>query len=82
MLIKGDNLEVLKHLSEAYNEKIKMIYIDPPYNTGKNSFVYQDRRRFTIEGVVILTIESEDCPGKYWCATDVGMLLNFVFMVF
>jgi len=48
MLIKGDNLEVLKHLSEAYNEKIKMIYIDPPYNTGKNSFVYQDRRKFTI----------------------------------
>jgi len=49
MLIKGDNLEVLKHLSKAYNKKIKMIYIDPPYNTGKNSFVYQDRRRFTIE---------------------------------
>ena len=41
LLIKGDNLEVLKHLSNAYSESIKMIYIDPPYNTGKD-FVYKD----------------------------------------
>jgi adenine-specific DNA-methyltransferase len=49
LLIKGDNLEVLKHLANAYNEKIKMIYIDPPYNTGNDGFVYQDDRRFTIK---------------------------------
>lgn len=49
LLIKGDNLEVLKHLSNAYYEKIKMIYIDPPYNTGSDGFVYQDDRKFTIE---------------------------------
>ena len=48
LLIKGDNLEVLKHLSNAYYEKIKMIYIDPPYNTGSDGFVYQDDRKFTI----------------------------------
>ncbi len=48
LLIKGDNLEVLKHLSNAYYEKIKMIYIDPPYNTGSDGFVYQDNRKFTI----------------------------------
>ncbi|WP_421077340.1 DNA methyltransferase [Methanothermococcus sp. Ax23] len=49
LLIKGDNLEVLKHLSNAYYEKIKMIYIDPPYNTGNDGFVYQDDRKFTVE---------------------------------
>jgi len=48
LLIKGDNLEVLKHLANAYYEKIKMIYIDPPYNTGSDGFVYEDDRKFTI----------------------------------
>ena len=47
LLLKGDNLEVLKHLSNAYHEKIKMIYIDPPYNTGSDGFVYEDDRKFT-----------------------------------
>ena len=47
LLIKGDNLEVLKHLSNAYEESIKMIYIDPPYNTGSDGFVYNDDRKFT-----------------------------------
>ena len=49
LLIKGDNLEVLKHLIGAYYEKIKMIYIDPPYNTGSDGFVYQDDRKFTVK---------------------------------
>jgi adenine-specific DNA-methyltransferase len=40
---------VLKHLVNAYYEKIKMIYIDPPYNTGSDGFVYQDDRKFTPE---------------------------------
>lgn len=48
LLIKGDNLEVLKHLVNAYYEKVKMIYIDPPYNTGGDGFVYQDDRKFTV----------------------------------
>ena len=41
LYIEGDNLEVLKLLQTAYYNKIKMIYIDPPYNTG-NDFVYED----------------------------------------
>lgn len=49
LLIKGDNLEVLKHLSNAYYEQIKMIYIDPPYNTGSDGFVYQDNKKITIK---------------------------------
>lgn len=42
LYIEGDNLEVLKLLQETYLGKIKMIYIDPPYNTGKDAFVYDD----------------------------------------
>jgi len=49
LLIKGDNLEVLKHLTHAYSESIKMIYIDPPYNTGGDGFVYNDDRKFTVD---------------------------------
>ena len=49
LLIKGDNLEVLKHLANAYYEQIKMIYIDPPYNTGSDGFTYQDDRKFTVK---------------------------------
>ena len=49
LLIQGDNLEVLKHLKGAYSEKVKMIYIDPPYNTGSDGFVYHDNRSFTPE---------------------------------
>ncbi|HHC7360968.1 TPA: site-specific DNA-methyltransferase [Vibrio parahaemolyticus] len=49
LLIKGDNLEVLKHLVNAYSEKVKMIYIDPPYNTGSDAFAYNDDRKFTKE---------------------------------
>ena len=41
LYIEGDNLEVLKLLHETYLGKVKMIYIDPPYNTG-NDFVYED----------------------------------------
>ena len=42
LYIEGDNLEVLKLLQESYLGKVKMIYIDPPYNTGHDSFVYND----------------------------------------
>lgn len=61
ILIKGDNLEVLKHLRGAYSESIKMIYIDPPYNTGSDGFVYQDDRKFTTEQLANLAgIDNEE----------------------
>jgi adenine-specific DNA-methyltransferase len=41
LIIEGDNLEVLKLLQKSYQGKVKMIYIDPPYNTG-NDFIYPD----------------------------------------
>ncbi|MFP6178835.1 site-specific DNA-methyltransferase [Helicobacter pylori] len=42
ILIKGDNLDALKILKQSYSEKIKMIYIDPPYNTKNENFIYDD----------------------------------------
>lgn len=45
LYIEGDNLDVLKLLQESYLGKVKMIYIDPPYNTGKDSFLYPDNFR-------------------------------------
>ena len=49
IFIEGDNLEVLKLLRKSYYGRIKMIYIDPPYNTG-NDFVYNDDFKDSIEG--------------------------------
>jgi len=43
IFIEGENLEVLKVLQKSYFGKIKMIYIDPPYNTGKDKFIYPDK---------------------------------------
>ena len=48
LFIEGDNLEVLKLLQKAYFNKVKMIYIDPPYNTG-NEFIYPDKYAETLE---------------------------------
>lgn len=59
ILIQGDNLEVLKHLKHAYKNQIKMIYIDPPYNTGSDGFVYQDDRKFTPQQLVDLGMDLE-----------------------
>ena len=47
--ISGDNLDALKHLLKSYAGKVKCIYIDPPYNTGSDGFVYNDNFRFTPE---------------------------------
>ena len=58
LYIEGDNLEVLKLLQESYLGKVKMIYIDPPYNTGSDSFVYPD-------SFVMDNNEYEDTIGLY-----------------
>lgn len=43
LFIEGENMEVLKVLQKSYFDKVKMIYIDPPYNTGNDSFIYPDK---------------------------------------
>lgn len=66
LLIKGDNLEVLKHLLNCYYEQIKMIYIDPPYNTGSDDFVYQDDRKYTIKQLQeLIGIDEEKAKRIY-----------------
>ncbi|WP_034418228.1 hypothetical protein, partial [Candidatus Synechococcus spongiarum] len=54
LMIEGDNLEVLKLLQKSYAGKVKLIYIDPPYNTGKD-FVYKDDYRDSIGNYLKLT---------------------------
>ena len=82
LYIEGDNLEVLKLLQESYLGKVKMIYIDPPYNTG-HDFVYPDSfimdnedyndgtGYFDEEGNVNFGRENSSSAGKYhsdWCS--------------
>jgi adenine-specific DNA-methyltransferase len=58
LMIEGDNLEVLKLLQKSYAGKVKLIYIDPPYNTGKD-FVYPDDYRDNIKNYLELTGQVE-----------------------
>jgi adenine-specific DNA-methyltransferase len=62
LYIEGDNLEVIKLLQKTYNNSIKMIYIDPPYNTGKD-FVYKDNFRDSIKNYLEITGQT-DTEGK------------------
>ena len=69
LYIEGDNFEVLKILQESYLGKIKMIYIDPPYNTG-NDFIYKDDfKKSKEEYEEELGVEDED-GGKLFRNTD------------
>ena len=58
LMIEGDNLEVLKLLQKSYSGKVKLIYIDPPYNTGKD-FVYPDNYRDNIQNYLELTGQTD-----------------------
>jgi adenine-specific DNA-methyltransferase len=58
LMIEGDNLEVLKLLQKSYAGKVKLIYIDPPYNTGKD-FVYPDSFQDSIRNYLALTGQTE-----------------------
>jgi adenine-specific DNA-methyltransferase len=58
LMIEGDNLEVLKLLQKSYAGKVKLIYIDPPYNTGKD-FVYPDNFQDSIKNYLELTRQAE-----------------------
>jgi len=74
LYIEGDNLEVLKLLQKSYHKRVKMIYIDPPYNTGKD-FVYKDNFKDNIKNYLEQTgqVDSEgnklstnsDTSGRY-----------------
>ena len=64
--ISGDNIDALKHLVKSYSNQIKCIYIDPPYNTGGDGFVYNDNFNLSVEKLVkILDISEEEAKRIY-----------------
>ena len=69
LYIEGDNLEVLKLLQESYLGKVKMIYIDPPYNTG-NDFIYNDDFKMTSEAYADETGELDEDGNRMFKNTD------------
>jgi len=69
LFIEGDNLEVLKLLQKSYFGKIKMIYIDPPYNTG-NDFIYPDNYSETLETYLAYTGQIDAEGKKFSTNTD------------
>ncbi|MCO6413228.1 MAG: site-specific DNA-methyltransferase [Thiogranum sp.] len=71
VFIEGDNLEVLKLLQKSYANKIKMIYIDPPYNTGKE-FIYPDKFSDTLDTYLKYTGQKDAEGMKFSSNTEVG----------
>jgi len=69
LFIEGDNLEVLKLLQKSYYEKVKMIYIDPPYNTGSD-FVYPDNFGQQLEEYLKITGQTDQEGNKLSSNTD------------
>lgn len=59
LFIEGDNLEVLKLLQKSYHRKVKLIYIDPPYNTGKE-FIYPDKFKDNLDTYLRYTGQVDD----------------------
>lgn len=69
LFIEGDNLEVLKLLQKPYFGRVKMVYIDPPYNTGKE-FIYPDKFAETLETYLTFTGQIDDEGRKFSTNTD------------
>ncbi|KAB0670089.1 site-specific DNA-methyltransferase [Oryzomonas sagensis] len=69
LIIEGDNLEVLKLLQKPYLGKVKMIYIDPPYNTG-NDFIYPDNFSETLQTYLQYTGQVDSEGRKFGTNTD------------
>lgn len=69
LIIEGDNLEVLKLLQKSYLGKVKMIYIDPPYNTG-NDFIYPDNYSESLETYLRYTGQADAEGRKYSTNTE------------
>lgn len=69
IFIEGDNLEVLKLLQKAYFGKVKIIYIDPPYNTG-NEFIYPDKYAETLETYLAYTNQIDASGKKFSTNTE------------
>lgn len=80
--ISGDNLDGLKHLLKSYSRKVKLIYIDPPYNTGTDGFVYNDSFNFTIEELSEKLSISEEQAKRILDLTKRGSASHSAWLMF
>lgn len=80
--ISGDNLDALKHLVKSYAGKVKCIYIDPPYNTGTDGFVYRDKFNFTVEDLQDKLGISEEQAGRILAMTSRGAASHSAWLTF
>ncbi|MDD2269326.1 MAG: site-specific DNA-methyltransferase [Eubacteriales bacterium] len=80
--ISGDNLDALKHLLKSYAGRIKCIYIDPPYNTGTDGFVYNDNFTFSAEELESKLSISSDQAIKILDLTKRGSASHSAWLMF
>lgn len=80
--ITGDNLDALKHLLKSYYGQVKCIYIDPPYNTGSDGFVYNDNFSFTSEELQIKLGISQEQADKILDLTKRGSASHSAWLMF
>ncbi len=82
LYITGDNLDGLKHLLKSYAGRIKCIYIDPPYNTSSDRFVYNDRFDFTVEDLMTKLSISESQAQRIIDLTKRGSASHSAWLMF
>ncbi|MCI8382512.1 MAG: site-specific DNA-methyltransferase [Lachnospiraceae bacterium] len=80
--ISGDNLDGLKHLLKSYAGEVKCIYIDPPYNTGTDGFVYNDRFSFTVDDLVEKLSIDEEQAQRILDLTNRGSASHSAWLMF
>ena len=80
--ISGDNLDGLKHLLKSYAGQVKCIYIDPPYNTGTDGFVYNDKFNFTTADLVSKLSIDEEQAQRILDLTNRGSASHSAWLMF
>lgn len=80
--ISGDNLDALQHLVKSYAGRVKVIYIDPPYNTGSDGFVYNDKFRFTTEELAAKLGVDAERAGRILSMTRRGSASHAAWLTF
>lgn len=80
--ISGDNLDGLKHLLKSYSKSVKCIYIDPPYNTGSDGFVYQDNFNYDRDSLQDKLSISEDEAERILDLTKRGSSSHSAWLMF
>lgn len=80
--ISGDNLDALQHLVKSYYGKVKVIYIDPPYNTGSDGFVYNDKFNFTPQALAERLDIDEERASRILSMTKRGSASHAAWLTF